>query len=145
MSPSTSTTTSTVAASASATPAPRAPAAAAAHSQCNPKGKNQIPRTKSQGQNVLAWDLVLGIWFSGFGSWFLGFSPGGALSSVARAPRLHRGGRGFETLSAHHLHERFQRPSHLGAVHALAGDVGRGRDSSRRRAGFLDRSDSRHF
>src|SRR5437588_1332494 len=28
---------------------------------------------------------------------------GWALSSVARAPRLHRGGRGFETLSAHSL------------------------------------------
>ncbi len=35
-------------------------------------------------------------------SYLYNFNKCGRLAQLARAPRLHRGGRGFEPLSAHH-------------------------------------------
>lgn len=42
----------------------------------------------------------------------------GRLAQLARAPRLHRGGRGFESLSAHHVHIRRMK-SHISGIFCL--------------------------
>src|SRR5207244_8050745 len=73
-------------ASASATPTPRAPAAAAAHSRCKTLTPGQAGPRARAGLTGRRRSPILAR---------------RALSSGARAPRLHRGGRGFKSLSAH--------------------------------------------
>ena len=45
----------------------------------------------------------------------------GRLAQLARAPRLHRGGRGFEPLSAHHENNPVLRGRVIFMVECLAG------------------------
>lgn len=45
----------------------------------------------------------------------------GALAQLARAPRLHRGGQGFESLKLHHFGELVKWLTHVPFTHAFTG------------------------